>query len=154
MPQIIEYIDAIARKKQRDVLYVTFTPKNTSIFFDLITGCDDDVNANYECNSYNWEEGPIRERVCNWLTEHNITWQECGYFASENGWCSYEGQIYLDVPYDENDLKYQLVRDFLENPDGSMRFESVTFWLVSLERAMENKHHDEPGFWKKWAEDF
>lgn len=96
----------------------------------------------------------MRVMVCNWLNEHNITWQKCGNFASENGWCSYEGQIYLVVPYDENDTKYQLVRDFLENPDGSIRFKSVTFWLVPLERAMEKKHHDEPGFWEKWAKNF
>ncbi|WP_394754783.1 hypothetical protein [Crenothrix sp.] len=154
MPQLIEYIDAIARKKQRDVLYVTFTPKYASIFFDLIAGCDDDVNASDERNSYSWEEDPMREKVCKWLTEHNVTWRECDHFASENGWFSYEGQIYLDVPYDENDLKYQLVRNFLENPDGSMCFESVTLWLVPLEQAMENKHHDESGFWRKWGKNF
>ena len=149
MPQLIEHIDAIARKKQRNVLYLTFTPINSS-FYNLFADSDDD-----ERNSYNWEEDPLREKVCKWLTEHNIAWQECDHFAYENIWSScYEGQIYLDVNYDESDLKYQLVQNFLENPDGSMRLKSVTFWLVPLERAMKNKHHDEPGFWKKWAEDF
>ena len=28
MPMLIEHVDAIARKKQRTVLYVTFTPQN------------------------------------------------------------------------------------------------------------------------------
>ena len=36
MPMLIEHIDAIVRKKQRDVLYVTFHPKKPD---------DDDVST-------------------------------------------------------------------------------------------------------------
>jgi hypothetical protein len=68
--------------------------------------------------------------------------------------CGYHGQIYLDVPFDDNDPLYVLVRDYLENPNGTRRFETVGFWYLPLEKAMENAHHDEPGFWEKWAEDF
>lgn len=141
MPFLIENIDAIARKKQRDVLFVTFHPKQSD---------DDD---SWEL-SHDWENDPMREVVCNWLTEHHIAWQMCGYVADECCMCSYEGQIYLDVPYDDNDPLYVLVRDYLENPDGSMRFETVSFWCLPLITAMENAHHDEPGFWAKWAETF
>jgi len=127
MPMLVEHIDAIARKKQRDVLYLTF---------------------------HHRKQDPMRDTVCKWLTEHHIEWQPCGHFADESSMCSYRGQIYLDVPYDDNNSSYVLVRDYLENPDGTMRFETVGFWYLTLEKAMENAHHDEPGFWEKWADGF
>jgi hypothetical protein len=142
MPQLIEHIDAIARTKQRDVLYVTFNP-----------AIKPDAEYDFE-TLYDWEQDPIRKTVCKWLTEHNIPWQECGHIADENYMSSYEGQLYLDIPFDENDPQYQVVRDYLENPDGTMRLDPVCWWYLPLERAMENAHHDEPGFWEKWAEDF
>lgn len=155
MPMLIEHIDAIARQKQRDVLYLTFQPP----------GCDpqslhsldfyeeeDDLDA--EGASYNWREDPKREEICQWLTAHQINWQECGDIANENVMCSYEGQIYLDVPFDENDPQYCLLRDYLEHPDGTMRFATMTFYYLPLASALKNAHHDEPGFWEKWAENF
>lgn len=142
MPMLIEHIDAIARKKQRDVLFLTFHPKGS-------TGL-----SWWDNDSYNWQQDPMRKTVCKWLTEHHIAWQMCGYFADESSVCGSDGQIYLDIPYDDNDPLYVLVRDYLENPDGSMRFETVSFWILPLEKAMENAHHDEPGFWEKWAENF
>lgn len=139
MPFLIEHIDAIARKKQRAVLYATFNPTEMS---------DSD---GWDRPFFDWKHDPMRETVCKWLTEHGIPWLHCSHFADEDSMCSYEGQIYLDVPYDDNDPLYVLVRDYLENPDGSMRFETVGFWVLPLETAMENAHHDEPGFWERWA---
>ncbi|WP_340122667.1 hypothetical protein [Methylobacter svalbardensis] len=58
-------------------------------------------------------------------------------------------------PLDRNTLTCsRYLRDYLENPDGSMRFETVGFWVLPLETAMKNAHHDESGFWERWAEDF
>jgi len=142
MATLLEHIDAIARKKQRDVLYV---------IFDLKSHVGDDFDF---LESYKWRDDSIRETICNWLTEHQITWKKCGDIATEYALDSYRGQIYLDVPFDDNDPVYVLVRDYLENPDGSMRFETVVLCYLPLAIAMENAHHDEPGFWEKWAEDF
>ncbi len=141
MPMIIEHIDAIARKKQRDVLYVTFHSKKP----------DDEESWDEQ---HDWENDPMRETVCHWLTEHQIDWKPCAYVADENCIAPYHGQIYLDVPYDDHDPRYVQVRDYLENQDGTMRFETVSFWYLPLEKAMENAHHDEPGFWEQWAKDF
>jgi hypothetical protein len=113
---LIDHIDAIARKKQRNVLFVTFKPK------------DYDDDDSWE-RLYNWEDDPMRTSVCNWLTDHHINWQMCGYVADERTMGGYYGQIYLDVPFDENDPQYQQVRDYLENPDGSFRFETVGFGI-------------------------
>lgn len=133
---LFEYIDAIARKKQRTVLYITFHPP--TVFEDL--------------GVYNFERDPNRERVIAWLEEHNIKWQECGPVACENFDSCYLGEIYIDVPFDENDPVYQMVRDYLENADGTMRDERVCFYYLPLDHAMKNAHHDEPGFWEKLAE--
>ena len=35
-----------------------------------------------------------------------------------------------------------------------MRNEQVQFFYLPLEHAMRNAHHDEPGFWDKWADNF
>ena len=67
---------------------------------------------------------------------------------------SYAGEVFIDVPFDETNLQYQKVQVFLEYPDGTMRFDGVKFYVVTLEFAMKNAHHDEPGFWEKWAENF
>lgn len=142
MPMLIEYIDVIARKKQRGVLSIDFHPGNW---------------GDYEDNSwrdYDFEKDTRRTEVIARLDEHDIGWQMCGPVASEYGWRSYIGEIYIDVPFDEEDPVYQLVRDYLEKPDGTMRDERVRFMYLPLEHAMENAHHDEPGFWEKWAETF
>jgi hypothetical protein len=67
---------------------------------------------------------------------------------------SYAGQVFIDVPFDEANPQYQKVQAFLEHPDGTMRFDDVKFYVVPLEDAMKNSHHDEPGFWERWAENF
>jgi len=92
--------------------------------------------------------------VLSWLDKNNIPWEKCATFANENYMIGYIGDVYLDFPYDENDPQYKLVCEYLENPDGSMRNENVVWYYLSLEIAMKNAHHDEPGFWKRWADNF
>lgn len=143
MPRIVEHIDAIARKKQRDVLYVTFH-KHVS----------ENGHQWRDVKNYNYHQDTKRDALCQWLDEQHIAWDICGHIASDNiTWC-YFGQIYLDIPYDESDASYQLVREYLENPDGTMRDPRVVFCYLTLEIAMKNAHHDEPGYWDDSAENF
>jgi hypothetical protein len=134
MPQIIRHIDAIARAKQRDVLLVIFHEQ---------LGLDTD-----------WENLPIRTALIQWLDAHKIAWESCGEYADPDIMCCYLGQIYIDVPFDDANPDYQKLRDFLEYPDGTMRHQGMKFCYDSLAHAMENAHHDEPGFWENWAETF
>ena len=143
MPMIIEHIDAIARKKQRTVLSIVFHPE---------THCFDDNSDSWW--DYNYEKDSRRKTVLKWLDKHGIHWQMCGHVANENALLPYLGNIYIDVPFDESDPQYQLVRDYLENPDGTPRDERIRFYYLPLKLAMKNAHHDEPGFWDKWAETF
>jgi len=134
MPQILEHIDKIARDKNRDVIYINFNRENFP--------------------SFEYEEYAERNKLLEWLNSNNIVYRSCGPLANENGWESYRGQLYLDVPIDESNEQYQLICSHMDNPDGSFKIPGVESWIFPLEKALENKHHDEPGFWDKWAEDF
>lgn len=137
MPELIEHIDAIARKKQRAVLYLEFHPKPYR-----------------EWRNYSWQDDAVRKEILAWLGANGVPWQQCGSFADPRVMAPYLGQVYLDVPYDESLLDYRVLRDYLEDPDGNMRHQGVRFYAMSLEFAMQNAEHDEPGYWERWAEEF
>ena len=134
MPQAIEHIDKIARDKNRDVIFINFSKE--------------------EFPSYEYAKYDERNKLIKWLKNNNIPYSQCGPLASENGWESYRGKLYLDVPIDEENEQYQLICEHLDNPDGSFKIPGAESWIFPLEKALKNKHHDEPGFWDKWAENF
>lgn len=142
MPQLIEHIDAIARQKLRGVLFLRFHPEYKK-------SPDDDSWLDYD-----YQRDIRRKNVIRWFKKNNIAWQECAPIASENGYLPYRGEIYIDVPYDENNPHYKIVSNYLENPDGTLRDKNIRFYFLPLEVAMKNAHHDEPGFWDKFAETF
>jgi hypothetical protein len=149
MPQLVDHIDAIARQKQRTVLYLEFHPEQ---IFKVDT--EEDYEKDIRSRHYSYQEDKVRDEIIKNLDDMGISWMECGHFASTNFMCSYQGQIYLDVPYDENLDEYKKLQEYLEYSDGSMRFPSVRFYHLPLEIAMQNAHHDVPGFWEDWAENF
>ena len=135
MPMIIQHIDAIARAKHRDVLYLTFTRDGKR-------------------DPGKYEQNASRIQILRGLDEMEIHWEPCGEIASEYRWASYDGSIYIDVPFDTGDPLYQKLAAFLEYPDGTIRFADTRFFVLSLDIAMKNAHHDEPGFWDKVADNF
>lgn len=143
MPLLIKHIDQIAREKQRDVLYLEFAPKPS----------EEDMWGDNN-GRYSFERDLVRKQVLDDLTNMGVSWVFCDGFASENYMASYRGQVYLDVPFDKDLPLYQTLENYLEHPDGRMRFDTVQFYVVPLQAAMKNAHHDEPGFWEKWAEEF
>jgi hypothetical protein len=137
MPQLIEHIDAIARRKGRDVLYVVFP----------------------ECysaggNSVEPDQCKARQQVIAWLDQAGIAWYPCAHPACDDGsfFLGYLGHIYIDLPFDTSNAEYRKLADFLETPDGEMKIEGAEFCYWPLEKAMENRHHDEPGYWERQAE--
>lgn len=137
MPGLIEHIDAIARKKGRTVLYLEFHPQPFS-----------------EWRNYQFEDDATRASIVSWLDAQGVPWTRCGPFANPSVMAPYLGQVYLDVPYDESLPEYIRLRDYLEQPDGTMRHAGVRFYAMPLDHAMQNAEHDEPGFWERWAEEF
>ena len=148
MPLLIDHIDAIARKKQRDVLFVEFFNVNEG---DATADDDDPFDRRFNVD---WEAHPGRAEVIAWLDEHHIGWQQCGKVACLHMMIPYLGDLYIDLPYEQSLAEYRALEAFLENLDGTMRLPGVRFCYQPLARAMKNAHHDEPGFWEKWAEGF
>jgi len=137
MPQLIDYIDKIARDKNRDVLYLLFKPQkgDDPFFFD-------------------YEACKRRKQVIKWLEKNNIIYYPCMGAAVERASLdSYRGFLYIDVPYDEANADFKKLSAYLEYPDGSMRYDDMIFAYYPLEKAMKNKHHDEPGFWDKFFDE-
>jgi len=138
MPQIIEHIDAIARKVERGVLFL--------VFFQ-----DQDGAPVRE----RWDVNPSRKEVISWLDANGYAWRECGEIASDD-WLTmgYRGSIYLATAFDEGDPAYQKLEQYLESPDGTLRLPKMRFLLLTMEAALRNAHHDAPGYWEKRAESF
>ncbi len=132
MPMLIDYIDKIARREQRGVLFICFFPP------ERIEQSDE---------TFDWEHSENRKDVIRWLDEKQIKWTPCfGVWFHGFILCPYVGEIYVDVPYDRDNADYRMLEAYLENPDGTMRNPDITFYYISLSVAMKNAHHDEPGY--------
>ena len=134
MPALIDHIDRIGRAKQRDVLFVTF---HSSVKDRL-----------------DWENLPVRRQIIAWLEERRIGWCCCGDIASTAVSGRYNGQIYIDVPFDVHATSYQTLSQFLEKPDGTTALEGARFCYLPLAMALKNAEHDAPGFWENLTQDF
>ena len=115
MPALIEHIDAIARHKQRDVLFVHFEH-----FIE---------DQEFEDNA--------RARLLAWLDHHGIAYTPCMGLEDENSIDSYMGDTYIDLAFDEADPTYQVLKNHLEDEHGEMKIEGVLFFVLSLEVALE-----------------
>ena len=151
MPLLLEHIDAIARQKQRGVLFVEFHPLALAPEAGESLSAQD-VWAWKTMPDSAWEALPIRQKIIDWLDEQSIGWQRCGHFASTSLMMGYRGQLYIDLPFDKSLPAFAALQAFLENPDGSMRYSAVFLIYCSLDKALENAEHDAPGFWDRWAE--
>ena len=118
MPQLVYTIDEIARKEQRDVLWV---------YFDIM---------NCECSKK-------RSALIKWLDIHGIRYEKAGSPPS-SGWLSYDGGLWIDLPIDKNDEKYRLLCEHMESSDGISRSPGVILYIVTLQYAMKAKSNDCP----------
>ena len=109
MSQPIPHIDAIAREKNRDVLFIHFEDPNS----------------------------PINEIVLAWLEDHEIAYADC-LGLEEESLNDHELQhTYIDLAVDEEDALYRELCEYLEDDDGNMKLEGVYFFVLSLETALE-----------------
>ena len=115
MPQLLQHIDAIAREKNRDVLFVHF--------------------EDYEENEQNPDSN--RQDVLSWLEQNNIPYEKCMGLEEEGSIDSYWGDINIDVPFDLENEQYQILSDYLEDEEGVMKIEGVYFFVLYLETAIE-----------------
>src|SRR5437879_7035618 len=126
MPILLEHIDAIARQKQRGVLYLEFHP----LAIDPKAGenlSEQDVWAWKTMPDSAWETLPIRQQIIDWLDARGIGWQPCGHFADVGLMMGYRGQLYIDLPYNKSLPAFQALEALLGNTDGNMRYPEVFF---------------------------
>ncbi|WP_322073104.1 hypothetical protein [Burkholderia cepacia] len=142
MPEIIEHIDAIARQKMRDVLFIEF--RRT----------DGDGGRGPLVRGSEWSNLAVRRQIIEWLNDRRIVWRPCGDVANATVLRSYRGQIYIELPFDRNLTAFQELEAYLENPDGTMRLSGAWFCCLTHEAAMQNAGHDEFGYWDRWADQF
>ena len=113
MPQVIQHIDAIAREKQRDVLFIHFEE------FEQDAGQS------------------TRQTLISWLDAHAIPYQECMGLEEESVIDSYMGDLYIDVPFDLGNPLFVKLSEHLEDEEGEMKIAGVLFFTLSYELALE-----------------
>ncbi|WP_312087514.1 hypothetical protein [Acinetobacter variabilis] len=135
MPQLLKHIDAIAREKDRDVLFVHF--------------------ENYEHENADAESYHLRQNLMEWLKQRQINFALCMGIEQPGVIESYSGDLYIDVPFDEAHPIYQMVSEHLEDAEEEMKIPGVLFFVLSLETALEieadreeflSLNHDEDEF--------
>ena len=139
----LEHIDAIGRAKKRDVLFIVFSE----------LGNGQPKKKRY-AGSIGKPRFPVRTQITKWLDGKNIPWLPCADVANVDQLKAYEGQIYIDLPCDDSLPDFRALNAYLETPDGKSRFKGVQLCCCPLDLSMENAHHDSPGFWGQWAENF
>lgn len=159
MPQLIEEIDRIARQKQRDVLFIECYNPNTikEKIRNYRQQCQDDniepdenLIMSWSLSFLDWENNTQRQALVQWLDEEGIPWRRCAPFSDGELLSGYIGTIYVDIPFDKTLPAYQKLEAYLENPDGSMKFSDLSFYVLSLEYAMQYAYRDDPGYYDDW----
>lgn len=115
MPQVLKHIDAIAREKNRDVLFIHF--------------------ENYQEDGEG--DDPIRQIVLDWLEDHEIAFQPCMGLEQEGFFDVYSGDIYIDLAVNEDDSNYRELCEYLEDDEGNMLLDGVLFFVLALDVALE-----------------
>jgi len=115
MPKLLYHIDEIALEMQHEVIFVDF---------------------HHLQQRFDYQASVSRNEIINWLVANGIPHWECSSLPSGFGSMRYRGEIYIDIAYDRDDPLYRMIESFLENPDGTMRFEGALFRGVTLESCM------------------
>lgn len=113
--QLLKHIDAIAREKNRDVLFV---------HFDHYVHSDQDTNS-------------ARQQFIGWLEQQNIRYMPCLGIEPSVRSEVYSGGLYLDVPFDLQHKAYQKLSGYLEDEQGNMKIKGIQFFVLSLGLALE-----------------
>ena len=138
MPQLIQHIDKIAREKQRDVLFLGIN------LYSSQEEADQAVDSPF-----------IKPKAEAWLTEQKIPHRSCLLVATdEPSLGQTANHIYIDVPMDESNPAYQKLIKHFETEEGLPKDPRCVLYFHTLEDALKNAHHDEPGYWENWAKNF
>ena len=137
MPELIKHIDAIARIRGRDVLMIA----------------PDRSEPVTEAQKL-WRRSFERQELIGWLDANFIDWEPSGWPPKDAAIESYQGGIYIDLPYDPFEPLCARLEEYVkEDAQGILKWPGTRLYLCSLEWAKQLAHHDEPGYWAGQAED-
>lgn len=121
MVYIIESIDAICRRREKDLLYLAFI--------------DDELN-------YRSVYSDVSE-VTSWLDEHGIGWEICTAFDREfEHFDGGPGAICLDVPFDAENEKFRILEEaFPDHPEVRPK-EGFALVLMQIDVAKQYAYRD------------
>ncbi|QWK96141.1 hypothetical protein JV213_08290 [Plesiomonas shigelloides] len=119
-------IDAIARQRQSDVLMVTFFRPEES-----------------ELDEFDYATCAVRNKALAWFDQQGIGYRECfDLWPDNDADVPYLGELFIDVPVDENNPRYLDVVHKFEHEDGSSRYLGVSLFIIPLSLAQEYRHRD------------
>lgn len=126
MVQRIKTIDAIARERRTDTMFIAM------------------VNRAGEAT----RDHPAIAEATTWLTEEGLGWEICAGF--QRGFVSLEGGsrvIFIDAPYAPGSRTLARLEARFEREDGTPRTPGIILALLTLDEAMSNAEQDDPVFW-------
>ena len=124
---MIESIDAIARRLQRDALMLVFCNGRAV------------VSLRTEPMDLRWQQDPARIRILAWLDGEGIGWSRCLPFLLDGfREVRYQGHVFIDLPNQREDLRYRrlLAQTEARRDDGS--HDGVGLFVMRLSTAMQN----------------
>jgi hypothetical protein len=132
--KILRTIEQIARDKQRDVVYVTFSG----------------YNGDWRHPVPYWvsKEHP-RHKITEWLIHNDVDWEDCHEFHIPEAHETYHGHFYIDIIHDKNDPTFQKLVSFLEDENGKVKpefGEGTKFCLLPISVVLINNFYDELGY--------
>lgn len=123
---IRETIDAIARRLERDVIFL-------------------DIRAREDRFSH---DRPEVAEATDWLDAEGVGWELC--FGFMPGTVIFEGgprAIYIDAPFEPGSPLLRKLEDRFETSEGQPCHPDLWLTLLTFENALINAEQDAPGFW-------
>lgn len=95
-----------------------------------------DCWVNTECSK--------KSELIQWLDTNGYSWVEFDVSRYKTpSYLTYEGSIYVDIPYEVSDPEYMRLHAQMEWQDGKMKDPDVVLWFLPLERVFEVEQNND-----------
>jgi len=126
MPRILEHIDEIARRLQRDVLLAGADSGTFDPFFSYSNKKKKILREEYEEVVESLKLFGIHYADCFGLQDNNLLTRPWVY------------EMFIDVPNDPSNENYKKVCSLFEHEDGTPKFKLYRLFIVPYEIAVSN----------------
>lgn len=126
---LLKTVDEISLDLNADVLYVTI----------LVDGYKSKIGKRFSEEEI--FEHNNRNKFMHWLVMKGIGFEECIFRNLHDISKPYQGELYLDVPYDESNHRFKKVAQYLETVSSA---DEIRLHLFKREWADEYNNFDNP----------